>query len=610
MATGKYSEEAADAAEGVREIIRGERKRFLMEYPCFSKTNPDRWFNLHACNFKLGERMLYIAAHEDITHVKRKEAALRETERKYKLLDENVTDMISVHDRDGTYSFVSHSVKTMLGYTPEEMIGKSAYDFFHPDDISAVSHSHNSIMEAPQVSTVSYRIRKKDRSYLWVETTSKVVLDSTTGEIAQVIAVTRDISERKKAEELLNAHQNRLEKTVRERTAELQVANNTLKNEVLERVKAQSERKKSEKLFKMLIENIPVATYIKDAEGRYVEVNTYYTKIAGYSYDEIIGRTDFELYNEVFAREYRENDLRVMEEKKAITFEEHFSLEDREQINISVKFPLQLGGGEVYSLCGISMDITDRKKLEKNLIEAKEKAEEANRAKGAFLANITHELLTPIHPIIGLTDILLETELEAEQMEYVGDVKRAAEKLMGMVQDLVTLSRIESEGRQILREPFSSRELIDSVLATIAYRAREKSIAISSHIDGSVPEILVGDVSAISQILDKLLDNAVKFTESGAISVVLEAKRSDENDLVVRFSVQDTGVGIPKEKLERVFSDFSQGDDSTTRKYSGIGLGLTMVRKFITLLGGTWNVESTEGEGTVVTFSLPVQEFA
>jgi signal transduction histidine kinase len=160
-----------------------------------------------------------------------------------------------------------------------------------------------------------------------------------------------------------------------------------------------------------------------------------------------------------------------------------------------------------------------------------------------------------------------------------------------------------------LREPFSSRELIDSVLGTIADRAGAKSIELTSSIDGSVPEILVGDVSAISQILTKLLDNAVKFTESGAISVALDAKRSEQNDLSVRFSVKDTGVGIPKEKLDRLFADFSPGDDSTTRRYGGIGLGLTMVRRFITLLGGTWNVESAEGEGCVFIFSLPLQEF-
>ena len=304
-AAGRYSEEASEAANGIREVIRGERKRFLLEYSCFTNDNPEQWFNLHACKFELGESVLYFAAHENITHIKHNEAALRETEKKYNLLDENVTDMISVHDKDGRYSFVSHSVKPMLGYTPEEMIGKSAYDFFHPDDLPAVSRSHRAIIETPHVSTVSYRIRKKDGPYLWVETTSKVVSDSTTGEIAQVIAVTRDITERKKAEELLNEHQNSLEKTVRERTAELQKANSTLKDEVLERVKAQSERKKSEQLFKMLIENIPVATYIKDAEGRYVEVNAHYTKISGYSYDEVIGKTDFELYTEEVAREFR-----------------------------------------------------------------------------------------------------------------------------------------------------------------------------------------------------------------------------------------------------------------------------------------------------------------
>ena len=298
-----------------------------------------------------------------------------------------------------------------------------------------------------------------------------------------------------------------------------------------------------------------------------------------------------------------------MEENLPITFEEHFSLKDRELVNISVKFPLQTGGGDTYSLCGISMDITDRITLEKNLIEEKEKAERANRAKSSFLANISHELLTPIHPIIGLTDILLDMELPAEQREYVGDIKNAAEKLMGTVQDLVTLSRIEAEGREVVHEPFSSKELIDSVLGTIADRAYAKSIELSSEFDDSVPEILVGDVTAIKQILEKLLDNAMKFTERGTITVAVDAERSHQNELVVRFSIIDTGIGIPKEELERLFADFSQGDDSTTRKYGGIGLGLTMVRRLITLLGGTWDLESREGEGSLFAFSLPLQEF-
>ena len=375
----------------------------------------------------------------------------------------------------------------------------------------------------------------------------------------------------------------------------------------IKRKQAEEAAAKERHLLDTLMDTVPDTIYFKDAQGRFVRVNSALAARFGLADpDGAVGKSDFDFFTEEHARPAFDDEQEIMRSGRPLAGkEEKETWDDGRTTWVSTtKLPLRDPSGAIIGTCGISRDITARKQAEGELERAKEAAEAATRAKSEFLANMSHEIRTPLNGIIGMTDLTLDTELTAEQREYLGLVKTSADHLLTVINDVLDFSKIEAGKLDIERIDFNLRDTLDDTVATLANRAHKKGLELADHVAADVPDALVGDPHRIRQVVVNLIGNAIKFTDRGEVVLRVEKLSQAADETCLHFAVSDTGIGITPEQQQKLFKAFSQADTSTTRKYGGTGLGLAISARLVQMMGGELWLDSEPGRGSTFHFKV------
>jgi len=412
--------------------------------------------------------------------------------------------------------------------------------------------------------------------------------------------------QRREAVEELRKARDALEVRVQERTAELAEANAVLVREAAERKQAQSALAYERFLFATLTSRSPDFIYFKDAQSRFVRMSKALAEYLGLSDPaQAVGETDFDFFDAQRARQYLADEQEIMRTgRPIIDKEEEQPWPDGRVTWVSTsKVPLRSETGEVIGTFGISRDITDRKRAEREMQAAKEAAEAANRAKSLFLANMSHEIRTPMNAILGMTELVLDTQLTPQQREYLAAVHESGESLLAILNDVLDFSKIEAGKLVLEQSAFDLAETVGDTMKSLALRAHGKGLELAYHVHPGVPDAVVGDRTRLRQIIVNLVGNAIKFTDRGEVLLDVDRQSQSEHEVVLRFAVTDTGIGIPEDKRAVIFGAFEQVDSSTTRRFGGTGLGLAIASRLTELMGGCIGVESEVGRGSTFHFT-------
>ncbi|WP_018477927.1 PAS domain-containing hybrid sensor histidine kinase/response regulator [Pontibacter roseus] len=500
----------------------------------------------------------------NITEQRSARKRLERSEELHRLLSENSRDLICLHDPDGTYLYVSRAAEEMLGYKPDELVGTSPYEIVHPQDSQNVLvNGHERTIQTRNNIIIQHRLRHKNGTYVWMETSIRPIMDSS-GEVMKLQSASRDITDRRLSEDAL---------------------------------------KNSEKKYRDLIKYSQAYICTHDMEGRILAVNPYLMQMLGYTEQEIVGK-ELKNFFPLLHRQHFPAYLEQIQTNRVVDGVLCILNKQKEERYLYYQnYKVSEEGQEAYVI-GIAQDITDRMQTERELKKAKEAAEESARVKENFLANMSHEIRTPLNGILGMAGLLNKTPLKEDQQNYLKIINQSADNLLVVINDILDIAKIESGKLELESIPFHVDETVQAAFQTLRYKAEEKEIALVLGDQQLGHTVLEGDPYRLNQILLNLLNNAIKFTDEGSVTLSARTLEETSSTLTIEFAVTDTGIGVPEDKKDFIFEGFTQAYSSTTRKYGGTGLGLSICKNLVERQGGDIWVENNPTGGSTFKFML------
>ena len=497
----------------------------------------------------------------EITNQKNVEQQLMEKEEHYRILSDVTIEGIVIHKK-GIITDVNPSLLNLLKYKREEVVGKNLLEYIYEADKPVVQKNINKNFAKPY----EIRLVKKNGAYFYAEIEGRAI--NLPGENLRMVAV-RDVSMRKEAENAL------LESEIRMRA---------------------------------ITDSAHDAILMMNPKGKISYWNPAAERIFGYASEEAIGNDLHDLivpdrYLEAYKKAF--SLFKKNGQGNAVGKSVNMEGKRKDQTEIPVQLSLsavQLSSG--WHSVGILRDVTEQRQKEMELIQAKEEAEEATGAKSEFLANMSHEIRTPMNAIIGFSGLIQKTEMTSKQKDYVNKIELSAKSLLGIINDILDFSKIEAGKLELEMVEFRLDEVINNIVSMNAEKASQKNIELLNDIGQDVPLLLYGDPLRFGQILLNLVNNAVKFTNEGHILVKTELIKKHDSHSTIKFSVNDTGIGLTDEQKGKLFAAFSQADSSVTRRFGGTGLGLTISKQLVEMMNGEIFVESEFGVGSTFAFII------
>jgi PAS domain S-box-containing protein len=482
---------------------------------------------------------------------------LEKSERHFRKLIENINDIILIADKNGYVKFVSSSASRVLGYTPEEITGQKIFKFIHPDEFKGENQLVRFLAFAKKGTRAEHRILNKEGEYRIMESSLRFMVDDP--DIGGIIFTSRDVTDRKKTEQM-------------------------------------------QRQLMLVVEQTPNTIVITNIQGEIEYVNPAFVETTGYQYEEAIGqnpkilnsgKVSDEVFSEMWASLEKGKPWKgefINKNKSGALYNENV-----------VVAPLRDDTGTITHYVAIKENITE-------LVQARKMAEAATRAKSEFLANMSHEIRTPMNAIIGMSYLCLSTDLNPRQRDYIEKVHHSSQLLLRIINDILDFSKIEAGKLDVESTPFELEDVYNNLSNLVSANACDKGLEFIIVLDPDVPDRLLGDPLRLGQVLVNLTNNAIKFTETGHVTVRTEMVKKENQNITLRFLIQDTGIGMTSAETSRLFKAFSQADASTTRKFGGTGLGLTISKRLIELMGGQIWVESQPDVGSTFYFTAVFQK--
>ncbi len=563
-------------ADLLAQMRQGKIPHYQIETRCHHKEGHIIWVILSVSLVKDSQHqpLHFVLQIQDISERKKTQIALKESEKRFELA------MSVANDGIWDWNLVNNSMLfdaryySMLGYEVNEFPPtiEQWQHRVHPEDLSRIKACMAQYI-AGEIACydVELRFLCKNDDYLWVRSRGKIVERDAQGMPMRIIGTYADISERREATQKLY---------------------------------------QSEMLKKNILENIPDLMWLKDINGIYLACNPMMERFLGVKAEDIIGKSDFDFFKPKEAKLILEQDQEPIKLDRPVTREVWLSFkgENKKILYAMTHTAVKADDGSLIGVLGTTHDITKRKENEEELINAQLKAETANRAKSEFLANMSHEIRTPMNAILGFTEILQRLETDPKKNHYIETIHTSGTALLHLINDILDLSRIESGKMELQNNAISIQTLTTELDSLFSQKVYDKGLSFECIIDENMPDVIIIDESRLRQVLINLIGNAVKFTHQGFIKLAIKSQLGSDassNRINLIFTVSDSGIGIPKEQQQTIFSSFAQVKGQKETLYGGTGLGLTITLKIIQMMKGTISVEGDVGVGTSFNIFLP-----